>query len=176
MPMLQGKTVTLREFRDTDLPVLAAIRNDVELQRALMAAPRPNSRERVEDWLQRRANDPQGAFFVVAVSIGDVPIGFLQLVAIDMLSRHADLGICLTPEQHGLGRATEALALLEGYASGVLGLRKIVLHVLANNARAIAFYERRGFRRVGVLSEHHYHRGEFHDVLIMEKRIDAPPP
>lgn len=167
--------MTLRDARDADLSVLGGIRNDLELQLALMSAPRPNTRARVKDWLRQRANDPQGAFFVVATSDGDEPIGFVQLVGIDLLNRHASLGICLTPAHHGLGHATEALDLLEGYAADVFGLRKIVLHVLSGNARAIAFYERRDFRPVGTLMEHHYHQGRFHDVLIMEKRLDAPP-
>ena len=167
--------MTLREARDADLPALAGIRNDLELQLALMAAPRPNTLVRVKDWLRRRANDPQGVFFVVATSDGDEPIGFVQLVGIDPLNRYADFGICLTTAYHGRGHATEALDLLEGYASDVFGLRKIVLHVLSSNARAIAFYERHDFRAVGTLMEHHYHQGKFHDVLIMEKRLDAPP-
>ena len=64
--MLQGQAITLRETREMDLPVLAGIRNDVALQLALMATPRPNTVERVEDWIKRRASDPAGVFFVVA--------------------------------------------------------------------------------------------------------------
>ena len=174
--MLQGKTVRLREARDADLPALAALRNDLDLQLALMATPRPNTVERVEDWIKRRANDPAGAFFVIASADGSETIGFLQLLNMDPVHRHAALGICVTGAHQGKGRAAEALTLLEGYAAGTLGLRKIVLQVLAANARAIAFYEKDGYRRVGVLEQHHFQRGAFHDVLIMEKRIGGQGP
>lgn len=174
--MLQGKTVRLREARDDDLPALAALRNDLDLQLALMATPRPNTAERVADWIKRRASDPAGAFFVIALADGSATIGFLQLVNIDPVHRHADLGICVSAAHQGKGRAAEALALLETYAAGTLGLRKMVLQVLADNARAIAFYERDGYRRVGVLERHHFQCGAFHDVLIMEKRIGGADP
>lgn len=163
----------LRETRESDLPVLTGIRNDVALQLALMATPRPNTTERVEEWIQRRTSDPSGAFFVVAQSDGAQPIGFVQLVNIDPIHQHADLGICLLPEHQGGGRALEALRLLEGYASSTLALHKIVLRVLVSNTRAIAFYEKCGYRQVGILRAHHFQAGEFHNVLLMEKLLSA---
>jgi RimJ/RimL family protein N-acetyltransferase len=75
------------------------------------------------------------------------------------------------PEHQGGGRALEALRLLECYASSTLALRKFVLRVLASNARAIAFYEKSGYRHVGILSAHHFQGGDFHDVLLMEKLL-----
>jgi RimJ/RimL family protein N-acetyltransferase len=171
--MLQGQEVTLRETREMDLPVLASIRNDMVLQLALMATPRPNTAERVEDWIKRRANDPAGVFFVVALAEGGQPIGFVQLVNVDAIHQHADLGICILPDYQGGGRALVSLQLLERYARSTLGLRKIVLRVLALNSRAIAFYEKSGYRQVGILQAHHFQSGEFHDVLLMEKLLEA---
>ncbi len=161
----------LRETREGDLPMLSGVRNDVALQLALMATPRPNTAERVEEWIKRRVNDPAGAFFVVALPDGAQPIGFVQLVNIEAVHQHADLGICLLPEHQGGGRAMEALRLLERYASSTLALRKFVLRVLASNARAIAFYEKSGYRHVGILRAHHFQGDDFHDVLLMEKLL-----
>ena len=163
----------LRETRKGDLPVLTGIRNDVALQLALMATPRPNTAERVKEWIKRRVSDPDGAFFVVALSDSTQPIGFVQLVNIDTIHQHADLGICLLPEYQGGGRALDALRLLERYASSTLALRKFVLRVLASNSRAIAFYKKNGYSRVGVLRAHHFQADQFHDVLLLEKFLNA---
>jgi len=43
--------------------------------------------------------------------------------------------------------------------------------VLASNIRAIALYPKVGFSEVGVHHAHHYFRGAYHDVLIMEKLL-----
>jgi hypothetical protein len=60
--MLTGTLIKLRPSKAADVPLLSALRNDLELQLALMAVPRPNSRARVKAWLTRRSNDPEGLF------------------------------------------------------------------------------------------------------------------
>ncbi len=164
-----GTLITLRPAKTADLPLLSALRNDVDLQLALMAVPRPNSRAHVKAWITRRTNDPQGAFFVLAWARDNQAIGFVQLTRIETLHRRAELGICLAEEARGSGAAREAMALLETYARAALGLRKLVLQVRADNRRAIALYNRCGFRRVGTLAAHHYAGGRLHNVQIMEK-------
>jgi len=169
--MLTGTLIKLRPSKAADVPLLSALRNDLGLQLALMAVPRPNSRARVKAWLTRRSNDPEGAFFVVARARDDKAIGFIQLVRIDTLHRRAEMGICLAPDARGSGAADEALAMIENYASAVLGLQKLVLQVGVHNRRAISLYERASFLRVGTLKAHHFASGRFYDVLIMEKLL-----
>ena len=71
----------------------------------------------------------------------------------------------------GRGYASEAIGLLLGYAVRVLGLRKLLLEVLASNERAIRSYERAGFRTVGRLEAHFSSDGALHDVVIMERLL-----
>lgn len=167
--MLTGMLIKLRPSKAADVPLLSALRNDLDLQLALMAVPRPSSRARVKAWITRRSNDPEGAFFVIAQARDDNAIGFIQLVRIDTLNRRAEMGICLAPDARGSGAADEAMAMLENYASAVLDLQKLVLQVGVQNRRAISVYKRAGFLRVGTLKAHHFASGRFHDVLIMEK-------
>ena len=49
---------TSRAPRDSDVPALAALRNDLATQYALLAAPRPNTLAEVRAWIARRARDP----------------------------------------------------------------------------------------------------------------------
>jgi RimJ/RimL family protein N-acetyltransferase len=170
--MLEGKHVVLRAAKSEDLPALAALRNDLEVQLTLMATPRPQSEDQVREWLVGKSTDPKGAFFVIAAPEDDKTIGFMQLTGIDVMHGYADLGICLSATARGGGRAQEAMVLLEGYAAQVLKLRKIVLRVLLTNGRAISLYEKCGYRRVGVLQGHHYMGGKYEDVLLMEKPLE----
>lgn len=170
--MLEGSLVRLREPRPEDLDLLGSLRNDVELQLELMATPRPNTLERVRQWIDARLNDPRSVLFVVADRASDRACGFVQLKELDPLHGHAELGVCLAPSARGTGHAGEALALLEGYARDVFRIRKLILHVLVSNERATAFYAKTGFREVGVLREHFYHHQCWHDVAIMERFLD----
>lgn len=171
--MLQGDGVVLREWRESDLEALAALRNDVGLQSLLMARAKPNSVDRVRAWLVARSARSDMLFFVIADAAEDAAIGYLQVAEIDSFNGHGDLGICLSPATHGRDLAREAYALLESYLQETLGLRKLTLKVLTGNARAIAFYRKCGYREVGVLQQHFRSGDHYDDVLIMERRLSA---
>ncbi len=170
LPVISGETTELREFRAADLDVLTALRNDVEVQRLLLARPRPNTTERVQEWVTRLGEDPQAALFVVAVD--GTAIGFVQITAIDPISAHCRLGIAISPEHHGRGHGREALELAAAYLRATFSVHKVVLEVIADNERAIGLYRSAGFREVGVLAEHFKHDGMWSDVVIMERLLD----
>jgi RimJ/RimL family protein N-acetyltransferase len=169
--MLTGKNVVLRAWCEYDIAVLMRLRNDVSLQTQLMAQPRPNSRVRVSQWLKNWSERTDGVFFVVAAADDDRVLGYVQLANMDVMHGRGDLGICLDPAVHGQGVADQAMEMLQNYVIQVFGLRKILLHVLCSNLRAIAFYEKQGFKRVGVLREHAFLHGGHVDVLLMEKLL-----
>lgn len=169
--MLTGKDLVLRAWKDTDLPKLTALRNDLDLQAQLMTQPRPNSVARVVRWLQEKSEKPDGVFFVVVERASDAPLGYLQIHQMDMQNRHCGLGICLATEAQGKGYGHEALTLVEHYVRQIFGMRKIMLEVLQSNAPAIRFYERHGFEKVGVMKVHFQVGGSYADVLIMEKFV-----
>ena len=169
--MLSGKNVVLRAWCEDDLEVLMRLRNDVALQTHLITQPRPNSRTRVIQWLKDWSERSDGMFFVVAATADNNVFGYIQLANMDLMHGRGDLGICLDPSAHGRGIADQAMNLLQNYVIQVFGLRKILLHVLRSNLRAIAFYEKQGFEHVGVLHKHAFLQGSHVDVLIMEKLL-----
>ena len=59
--------------------------------------------------------------------------------------------------------------------AGSAGLRKLNLHVRWDNPRAIALYEKLGFRHEGRVTRGVRVDGTFHDVFIMGLEIDPGP-
>jgi RimJ/RimL family protein N-acetyltransferase len=159
--------IVLRPPSDRDFSILSKLRNDLEVQDSLLALGRPNSPRRVRAWLERRAEETTGAFFVIADAHDDRAIGFVQARGIDSLHRIAELGICISRDDRGRGLGREAIALLEKYLSRVFRIRKIWLRVDASNAPAVALYRSSGFREVGTLK--HYAGGRYRDILLMER-------
>ena len=48
-------------------------------------------------------------------------------------------------------------------------LRKLLLHVFADNEGAVSFYQKLGFDEVGQMKDHFLNDGKYRDVIIMEK-------
>lgn len=165
---MTSASVVLREWRESDLEALTRLRNDFALQALLMSRPRPNSRERVRAWLVARGGQEDAVLFVVSRGEDGDALGYVQVTSIDPLNGCGDLGICLSTDVQGQGIARAACELLEGYLRTTFGLRKLTLRVLTDNARAIAFYRRAGYREVGVLQRHHRIGDDYRDVMIME--------
>lgn len=168
--MLSTDQVLLRPWRDADLPALCAMRNDIQLQRELMARARGSSIGATRAWLERRTVAPLDMLLIIASPADDSTVrGFIQLAEGDETLRSAALGICVLPQWQGHGIAADALMLLSEHARDVLSLRKIVLEVLTANERAVGFYRRQGFQEVGIHRRHFPWAGDWLDVMVMER-------
>ena len=171
--MIAGKKVCLRPYKLEDVATLMALRNDRDIQAALMARATQNDEAKTIDWLNRRRNEEDSIFLVVADRESDVALGFIQLIQIDPINLTGQLGICIMPAAQRKGYALEALHLLERYAAQERAISKIVLHVLSDNVQAITLYEKVGFDTVGIYKKHHFNGDKFLDVTTMEKILGS---
>ncbi len=167
--MIADDRIVLRAWAQDDLDALGKLRNDLTLQEMLMSQPRPNSADRVRDWLTEKSGRDDGVFFVIAERDSNRVLGYVQVVKMNTLHGTGELGLCIGPDLQGNGYGSSAMALLEDYLQRVFGLRKLLLQVLADNEVAVNFYRKLGFDEVGRLQDHFLNNGEYRDVVIMEK-------
>ena len=167
--MIGDDRIVLRAWAQDDLDALAKLRNDLTLQEMLMSQPRPNSADRVQDWLTEKSGRYDGVFFVIAERDCDGVLGYAQVVNMNTHHGTGELGICIGPDVQGSGYGSSAMALLEDYLKRVFNLRKLLLHVFADNEGAVKFYLKLGFDEVGCMKDHFLNNGEYRDVVIMEE-------
>jgi RimJ/RimL family protein N-acetyltransferase len=87
---------------------------------------------------------------------------------IDWRNRSAIVGIVIGDKsQWGKGYGTDAMRVLMRLAFDKMNLHRLALHVFDYNTRAIASYEKCGFKREGVLRGDHFARGKYHDTILM---------
>ncbi len=81
------------------------------------------------------------------------------------------LSIGVMPASRGLGLAEKLLdeAMKRSKKAGGI---KVILEVRASNSRARRFYQKMGFRRVGVRKGYYSESGE--DALVLERYIEEP--
>jgi diamine N-acetyltransferase len=87
--------------------------------------------------------------------------------------RRGYLGVCIAHHAQGQGHGKSSIQLVENFVTRVFNLRKLVLHVLGSNEKAISLYQNLGYSEVGVLKEHFYNNGLFHNVKIFEKQLSV---
>ena len=171
--MNSRQEVILRPWTDADVEPLMRVRNDVELQKTLMARPQPNNEQQVREWLHRKSDAADGEFLVIADADSNRTLGFVQAEAIDPRNLSGRLGICIVADAQGRGLGPSALEIFECHLQKKHHLRKLTLSVLASNARAIAVYNQLGYRTAGRWTDHHYLDGKYLDVVLMEKHLSS---
>jgi RimJ/RimL family protein N-acetyltransferase/predicted SprT family Zn-dependent metalloprotease len=142
-PRLEGDLVTLVQLDATHFDAAFAAVNEPETRR-LTATKRVFTEGEIRDWLATRpgtADRLDWAILREGEYVGEVVLNEFNDVKSSMNLRIALAG----PAVFGRGFGSEAVALAVDYGLEVLGLTKITLSVLVENARAIGAYEKVGF-------------------------------
>ena len=159
-PELRGELVVLRRVEAGDREALRAILADPEVRR--WWGP-----EDLETAVADLYDDDAHGF---AILDGAEIVGYIQYAEENEPDyRHAGIDIFLGPFGRGRGFGPDAVRTVARYLFDVRGHHRLTIDPAASNERAIAVYERVGFRRVGVMRS--YERGqdgEFHDGLLMD--------
>ena len=118
--------------------------------------------------LEDEGGDPNTLAFRLRTLENDRLIGFVALHSIEWNNQAGLLAIGIgEAEYRNRGYGSDALRLILRYAFEELNLNRVGLDVIANNERAIAAYERAGFRREGAMRSAVQRDGRRHDRLIM---------
>lgn len=170
--MLQGELVHLRALERADLPALVRWFNTPEVRR-LLARVEPVSLAEEERWFEALLRSTtEVAFGIVDARDGRL-LGTCGLHRIDWRNRGAALRIVVSDAvDRGCGKGSDALRALLQHAFASLGLHRVELEVLVDNAAAVRCYERLGFVHEGSRKDARYLDGAFVDLALM--RMLAP--
>jgi RimJ/RimL family protein N-acetyltransferase len=108
-----------------------------------------------------------GYLFAIRPLDADDLLGYVELDGILWAHQIGWLGIGIgEPGNWGRGYGYEALRLALDFAFHELNLYRVQLTVFEYNERAIALYEKLGFRREGVFREFVHRDGRRYDMLL----------
>jgi RimJ/RimL family protein N-acetyltransferase len=167
---LVGERVVLRPERAEDADVLArAFADDPALGAMMGIEPEQENAEWLRSTFAEDGDDGderKAYWFVIAHPESGETLGEIGLVGISRPNRRAGLSILVLPGSRRAGVGREAIELLVGWAQGELGLHRIELHTLPENAPMQALAEASGFVREGVLRDYSFERGRFVDNIV----------
>jgi RimJ/RimL family protein N-acetyltransferase len=166
--LLRSSRVRLAALTTGDLPEIARWYADAGFARMFDARPAtPKTAAALEAWLDEYSHSASGFLFAIRPLGGDELLGYLELEGILWPHQHAWLSIAIgDPARQGQGYGTEAIELALQFAFQELSLHRVQLTVFSYNQRAIALYEKLGFRREGVYREHIQRDGARYDMYL----------
>jgi diamine N-acetyltransferase len=179
--ILVGERVALGPLRRELAALQARWMNSSDVRFGLQHAGLA-TQETEETWIDETVKagaerEPTAAGFMIYDRSDLAPVGNATLFSINHMNATSKYGILLG-ERRGKGFGTEATWLILGWAFETLGLRNVLLEVLAWNTSAIQAYQRAGFRRIGTRRGASNSRGARTDVVMMdaipEDRPDSP--
>lgn len=165
--MLQGRFTRLRTLETEDGEFVRQLRNSSRVRSQFMDR-RLISGQRQRRFVESLATSDREAFLIAEEIHSGKAFGVYFLSDIQHRHQRAEAGVFTDDgaEISGL-LVLEGLYLLYDYAFNTLNLRKLVGHVLATNHRGLQLNERVGMVREGVLKDHVFGDGAFHDVIAL---------
>jgi RimJ/RimL family protein N-acetyltransferase len=165
--MLRGTKVALRARQAADVAVLhAELYEDVATRSRADCRPWRPVAEGSSPYVVGEPRDDVSFFSVVELASGELA-GEALLWSIDRHNRAAHLGISLRPSFRGRGLGVDVVRTLCTYGFSVLGLHRLQVETLADNAAMIRAAAQVGFVREGVLRRAAWVAGDFVDEVIL---------
>ncbi len=165
--VLQGRTVSLREFSAADLDAMHAIVGDHAVTDWLSfdARTRKQTAAGLTGILERARQRPRQEYYLAVTPRGDdVAIGFARL-GLDGVNA-AKLGYAIRADQWGKGYATDAAHTMIRFGFDRLGLHRISAAIGPGNAASIAVVSKLGMRYEGRIRHHVHTNGAWRDSLL----------
>jgi RimJ/RimL family protein N-acetyltransferase len=164
-PFLSGQLVDLVPPEAEDAATLARWLNDPAVW-VPYVRHWPTNVETEQQWISSQLSRRDELNFMIFEKSTGQPVGLAGLRSLDAANGTGRLGLLIgEAERRGRGLATEAVKLLVNYGFDYLGLRRVNLSVLADNAAALGLYEKLGFVREGVERKAVLRGGKYVDVV-----------
>lgn len=171
--VLVTERLRLRPLQDADVEDLWPFVSDPELPRMMSWAAHtdPSQTRAFIEWAKE--SFARGSHMTWAIEVGGRPMGIIGLDEIQYAQRawrvdRAQLGYWIAPPLWRRGMMTEAAQAVVRCGFETLGLHKVTIRCVAENAGSRRVIEKLGFRLIGRLEDDVWRDGRWWSVLIYE--------
>lgn len=167
--MYASRKIHLRPFNEDDIKDVLEMRMDIEGVKAAGGLPYPSSENGIRNWVNNMypKDNLTTITLVIAESGTGNFIGYCSALNISYLNRNAHVGFFLHKKGRGKGYFKEAQILFYAYLFREINLRKLYSYALRYNEIAIKVDKKIGFEEEGIMKEHIYQGGKYHDAIML---------
>lgn len=167
MDRYEDENIFLRPMTDEDTEDIIRWRNS-DAVRTKFIYQAPFTRQSHEKWVETMVRTGRVVQMIICEKNGERKVGSVYIRDIDAVHHKGEYGIFIgEAEARGKGYETSAALLMKRYAFTELHLHRLFLRVFADNARAIASYEKAGFVREAYLRDDVCIDGAYRDIVLM---------
>ncbi|KAG1729939.1 acyl-CoA N-acyltransferase [Suillus lakei] len=164
--MLTTEHLILRSYVESDLDDLLRLWNDPLVQPFVTNDNVTLLGPKFKETLRNQMEQATFGAIIALKETGEF-MGQGLVSILEPKNRDGTFGICLLPKFWSNGYGTEATKFMIDYSFKWFGLNRLSLGVFANNARAIAVYEKLGFVMEGRKRQAVWMDNRWEDVLTM---------
>ncbi len=170
--MLVGENVFLRPIVKEDLELLNLWKNDENTYKYLGGGFMPVSIDHQAKWMDALMDTTGSDKRYIICDKQSKPLGMIGLYNINWISRTSEVGMFIgNTGNRGKGYGKESYLLIEKFAKEYLNLRKLKWYSVSENTVPINMVTKLGYKKAGELIEDRYIKGEYKNVVILEKFI-----
>lgn len=164
----------IRPIKVEDIPFVFDLYQEPSVHRQAVLSGDELSYEQIEAWVRNWLISGEHLHFVVEDEQG-MPVALSQLYSINRLQRTCEVGVLLLPHVQGKGIGQWIHEHQMQVARDVLGIQELTTQIAAYNTHSIhVVRDKWGFEQEGVRRRAVYRDDEFHDVLLLRKRLPEP--
>jgi len=167
LPVLAGRTVTLRELRASDAASLFAMLTTEEVSRFISPPPTTvEGFERFIAWTHRQRTAGSYACFAVTVQGFDTAIGIFQVRELEPGFGSAEWGFAIGSPFWGTGVFQEGADLVLGFVFDTIGVQRLEARWAIRKGRGNGALRKTGAAQEGVLRKAFLKNGEYLDQAL----------
>jgi|TARA_Y200000002_G_scaffold383101_1_gene403212 RimJ/RimL family protein N-acetyltransferase len=163
---MSSTEIKIREVHEDDLSGLHELLNDLQNQKLVGGSLKGMSHSQVLDWLNNKRADDKT--FIFSIIRRDEFVGYFLITSIDKVNGHAVFGINILRSAQGKGIGPVAMTLAHEFCKETLLIKKLILHVKADNHFAISLYNKMGYKLVDKSTDYAKDGKAYLDKNIME--------
>jgi len=141
---------------------------DERVNRYLLKPNQEITLDEATKYCEALMNSNDNHFFAILTNSEKRHIGNVRLGPVKEDGRRCQFSMMIgNTDYHGLGIGTEVVSLGAAYCFDTLNVHKVFLDVITENLPAIRIYEKNGFITEGLLKDHVFLNGRYHDLKLM---------
>ena len=168
MPVLESDRLVLRRMEPRDAPGLFAYTSDPDMVKHLPLSLTPDlaDAEKAIDGFMEMYAARRVAPWGISLKATDEHIGICGFESWNAMTDRAEIGFIVARAQWNKGYATEAATRVMRFGFEVMHLNRLEARCKIENEVSSHLLERLGMQYEGLLREHSYWKGAYHDLKL----------